>query len=174
MLCPVDQSVVQSREDGATQILSCELCHGFWFSREQLAAFVRTGNHIKKFPKKKVFSEKLQHSDSQRLCPSCEKTDLFAKLIDGVEIDVCPRCHGIWLDAGELELIITRYHRKQKLHAVSDSASEIFTQTVSDPNLLIELGGLIGDALGKSSEWASEAAPALLDFIGEAFSSIDF
>ncbi len=174
MLCPVDQSVFRSHEEGATQILSCELCLGFWFSREQLETFVRAGNATKNFPRKKNFSEKAQHSASQRCCPSCEKTDLLAKLIDGVEIDICPRCHGIWLDAGELELIITRYHRKQKLTAVSDKASEFFTQAATEPNLLIELGGLIGDALGKSSGWASEAAPALLDFIGEAFSSIDF
>lgn len=174
MLCPLDKSTLQTHEEGATQIVSCEICHGFWFSREQLTGFLSNGNHVKLLPKRKAFSAKVQHSASTRSCPACDKSDLSAKLIDGVEIDVCLRCHGIWLDAGELELIITRYHRKQKLNAAVDGGADIFAEVATNPNLLIELGDLIGDALGKSSEWASEAAPALLDFIGEALSSLDF
>ncbi len=28
---------------------------------------------------------------------------------EGVEIDYCPKCRGIWLDRGELDKIIDRY-----------------------------------------------------------------
>ena len=39
------------------------------------------------------------------LCP-IDKTEL--KIIDrqGVQIDVCPHCRGVWLDRGELDKII--------------------------------------------------------------------
>lgn len=32
--------------------------------------------------------------------------ELDERVYDGVRIDVCPTCHGIWLDAGELEQMI--------------------------------------------------------------------
>lgn len=36
------------------------------------------------------------------ICPHCTNTNLQAVVRDGIEIDVCPRCHGMWLDHGEL------------------------------------------------------------------------
>ena len=39
------------------------------------------------------------------LCPECNDEMLILEL-DGVEIDCCDECRGIWLDEGELELLI--------------------------------------------------------------------
>jgi uncharacterized protein len=41
------------------------------------------------------------------LCPICN-VDLLLAERQGVEIDYCPKCRGIWLDRGELEKIIER------------------------------------------------------------------
>ena len=41
-------------------------------------------------------------------CPRCESTILDERDRDGVTIDVCPKCRGIWLDRGELERLIAR------------------------------------------------------------------
>jgi Zn-finger nucleic acid-binding protein len=171
MLCPVDKSALETHQEVTAQALFCRTCHGIWFSREHLAAFLRSASGTKPLPRKKVFSQKSPLSASERLCPSCESIDLSPRVIDGVEIDVCPTCSGVWLDAGELELIVTRFRRKQKMNALSDNATDIFS---SDPTILADLTRLIIDAMGKSAEWAGEAAPALLDFIADAFSSIDF
>lgn len=40
-------------------------------------------------------------------CPKCDETLLMMDK-QGVEIDYCPSCRGIWLDRGELEKIIDR------------------------------------------------------------------
>ena len=40
-------------------------------------------------------------------CPVCS-TDLTVTDRQGIEIDFCPRCRGVWLDRGELEKIIER------------------------------------------------------------------
>lgn len=40
-------------------------------------------------------------------CPTCNETLLMSDK-NGVEIDYCPKCRGIWLDRGELEKIIER------------------------------------------------------------------
>lgn len=41
------------------------------------------------------------------LCPVC-RTDLMMTDKQGVEVDYCPRCRGVWLDRGELDKIVER------------------------------------------------------------------
>jgi len=41
------------------------------------------------------------------LCPVC-RVDLVMADRQGVEIDYCPKCRGIWLDRGEIDKIIER------------------------------------------------------------------
>jgi len=41
------------------------------------------------------------------LCPSC-RIDLVMSERQGIEIDYCPKCRGVWLDRGELDKIIER------------------------------------------------------------------
>lgn len=41
-------------------------------------------------------------------CPVCEGQDLAISSREGVEIDYCPQCRGVWLDRGELDKIIDR------------------------------------------------------------------
>jgi Zn-finger nucleic acid-binding protein len=40
-------------------------------------------------------------------CPHCEAV-LSITERKGVEIDYCPKCRGVWLDAGELDKILER------------------------------------------------------------------
>lgn len=41
------------------------------------------------------------------LCPHC-RVDLVMSERQGIEIDYCPKCRGVWLDRGELDKIIER------------------------------------------------------------------
>ncbi len=41
-------------------------------------------------------------------CPVCPTVDLLISDRQGVEIDYCPQCRGVWLDRGELDKIIDR------------------------------------------------------------------
>ena len=40
-------------------------------------------------------------------CPKCQ-VDLVISDRQGVEIDFCPQCRGVWLDRGELDKITER------------------------------------------------------------------
>ena len=40
-------------------------------------------------------------------CPNCEETLIMTER-QGVEIDYCPKCRGVWLDKGELDKIIEK------------------------------------------------------------------
>ena len=43
-------------------------------------------------------------------CPKCQ-TDLMMTERQGIEIDFCTQCRGVWLDRGELDKLIERASR---------------------------------------------------------------
>lgn len=46
-------------------------------------------------------------------CPVCPQTTLVMSERQGVEIDYCPQCRGVWLDRGELDKILERASAEQ-------------------------------------------------------------
>ncbi len=53
----------------------------------------------------------MNSSHTGLLCPSC-RVALVMSERQGVEIDYCPQCRGVWLDRGELDKIIERSARE--------------------------------------------------------------
>jgi len=41
-------------------------------------------------------------------CPTCHDATLVMTGRQGVEIDYCPACRGVWLDRGELDKLLDR------------------------------------------------------------------
>ena len=41
-------------------------------------------------------------------CPVCKDATLTMAGREGIEIDYCPECRGVWLDRGELDKLIER------------------------------------------------------------------
>ena len=41
-------------------------------------------------------------------CPTCPDATLAITDRQGIEIDYCPQCRGVWLDRGELDKLIER------------------------------------------------------------------
>ncbi|MGD9672247.1 MAG: zf-TFIIB domain-containing protein [Candidatus Nitrosocosmicus sp.] len=57
-------------------------------------------------------------------CPNCTNEMMLSNK-NGVEIDHCPKCRGVWLDRGELEKITSMQNRYdddhyQKYHSGRD------------------------------------------------------
>jgi uncharacterized protein len=52
-------------------------------------------------------------------CPVCS-IDLSMTDRQGVEIDYCPKCRGVWLDRGELDKLIERSDSPQRRPEQSD------------------------------------------------------
>ena len=46
-------------------------------------------------------------------CPVCKEENLVMADRQGIEIDYCPSCRGVWLDRGELDKIIERSQQSQ-------------------------------------------------------------
>ena len=41
-------------------------------------------------------------------CPACKDVTLTMSERQGIEIDYCPQCRGVWLDRGELDKLLER------------------------------------------------------------------
>lgn len=66
-------------------------------------------------------------------CPIC-RTGLVLSDRQGVEIDYCPTCRGVWLDRGELDRIIARnteMHRLQRARPGRAKAESQGTTTMA-------------------------------------------
>jgi Zn-finger nucleic acid-binding protein len=55
-------------------------------------------------------------------CPVCTTVELKMTERQGVEIDYCPECRGVWLDRGELDKIIERSSGQQVRQAPVESS----------------------------------------------------
>jgi Zn-finger nucleic acid-binding protein len=57
-------------------------------------------------------------------CPKCHKPIVVLEL-DNVEIDYCPACKGVWLDSGELELLLGNTHHPQMIPDTKNAEKKI-------------------------------------------------
>ena len=55
--------------------------------------------------KSKIASE--ESTSLELNCPKCDGT-LHETDFESIKIDICDKCHGVWLDAGELAQIANR------------------------------------------------------------------
>ena len=47
-------------------------------------------------------------SEEEMKCPTCPEETLVMADRQGIEIDYCPKCRGVWLDRGELDKLIEK------------------------------------------------------------------
>ncbi|MDP2029551.1 MAG: zf-TFIIB domain-containing protein [Thiobacillus sp.] len=55
-------------------------------------------------------------------CPSCKDVTLVMAERQGIEIDYCPECRGVWLDRGELDKFTEHAERQASGRPRSDSS----------------------------------------------------
>lgn len=75
-------------------------------SRNEDEYFLLQDAELIKAHRAKLDAERTAAARKQHLmkCPKCG-ADLKEQALKNVTVDVCPDCKGLWLDAGELELI---------------------------------------------------------------------
>ena len=66
-------------------------------------------------------------------CPNCDETLVMTER-QGVEIDYCPKCRGIWLDKGELDKIIEKSQGDLRSQNRNDETFNRFDDDDDDDN----------------------------------------
>jgi Zn-finger nucleic acid-binding protein len=133
ILCPrCDLSLNELTKTGVTVDL-CVNCRGMWLDRGELEKLlVRPGVPERKkgrtvqctetssgVPTRTVWPATRTHGEGTLRCPRCAKPLREARR-DGVRLDTCAGCHGVWLDCGELERIKARRWELQHDGAYDD------------------------------------------------------
>jgi Zn-finger nucleic acid-binding protein len=59
-------------------------------------------------------------------CPTCKDPSLVLSERQGIEIDYCPECRGIWLDRGELDKILEKSTRAENQQSISEPREQSY------------------------------------------------
>ncbi|MCW8126496.1 zf-TFIIB domain-containing protein [Microbulbifer halophilus] len=73
-------------------------------------------------------------------CPFCDDARLLKADRNGIAIDYCPQCRGIWLDRGELDKIVERSRQETPTNETTTTSREQTEETKKRKrNLITEL-----------------------------------
>lgn len=196
--CPACTHLLDEKFYGAVTAQVCTIgCGGIWLSPQDVQSMTKTPRIVDRMLAATGSVTPLKHN-GQRQCPSCH-TDLEAWNVKGagseVEIDICPRCQGLWLDQGEVAtlVIINRRGRTEQYRkplsvrqaggalTVGSVAGDVLDAAAVDPFLAADLIDVGIDAAAAAIDLAAtasdvayvatvavDALPAMMDAAGAA------
>lgn len=107
MNCPKCKSMLEPQQRAHVTVDVCAQCRGMWLEAGELEELLDSD-----WPESGSASLVPTPPGVDLLkgrCPSCEGTGKLVKVrppeCSRVLIDMCKVCHGVWLDAAELELL---------------------------------------------------------------------
>jgi Zn-finger nucleic acid-binding protein len=123
MICPRDKVPLVKREIDGYHYHFCDRCHGVWFSKSGLQKYISDQDRPQII---KTGQEPWETHDARTrpgLCPVDGKTPMILGIKYGVYVDICHEHKGIWLDNGELDMIIEGIYRSLNgnIPGISDS-----------------------------------------------------
>lgn len=96
LACPRDaRPMIKLRVDSTT-LDRCEGCGGTWFDAKELAR-VADDKEVEALASRIPINAVNSPFD----CPACGARCVEGR-VDEVAVDTCMKCHGVWLDRGEL------------------------------------------------------------------------
>ena len=123
MICPVCNESMLILEYQQVELDYCPNCEGSWLDTGELEILLETPTKIIDL------SDLPESTRSQLSCPRCRKKMRLALLPETeIELDVCPRDGGIWLDKGELREIAESQQSSDDLIQLRKLLNELFIE----------------------------------------------
>jgi Zn-finger nucleic acid-binding protein len=204
--CPVCKSSLRPLTVGKGVVIDfCPQCRGSWFDADELHRVYQDRNaasalllpplpNLKRDP---VLCKQCEtyHSRSEKYCPECKsplpflcptcKKPLQSSHRQGISLDCCHDCKGVWLDGGELTALFKYYSTNiQKRNAgvepavatAADVALDMFIWApelyiAATAQVLTHLPELASEGLelaGSMPEIATNAAEGMVHIAGSA------
>jgi Zn-finger nucleic acid-binding protein len=163
MQCPACGRVLTERTVADVAVDVCDGgCGGIWFDNQELRKLddreEAAGEALLDARRDPAVS--VDH-DAVWGCPRCGHAAMTRRFYSPrreVEVDECPRCGGVWLDAGELATIRAQYAgQAERSAAHRDAAHAIFRKQVDA--LKAEFQAEAAGAAPPGMEGAGPAAP---------------
>ena len=105
MKCPHCESNLRSSQHNRYFAYACDNCQGIWIPGNEIVKITNKEPAFS-FDKGKPYSDSIFSGSSDRTCPSCRNTPLFIRHLQGIELDICAGCGGIYFDHDEIEKLI--------------------------------------------------------------------
>jgi Zn-finger nucleic acid-binding protein len=124
LYCPVCKTSMIILEYSEVELDYCPSCAGCWLDQGELELILETSENIYDLSRFNLSPK------SKRRCPRCHKkmhVDLFPH--SDIEVDICPRDGGIWLDRGELLTIAGMESENPAAQKLKAYFKELFTQS---------------------------------------------
>lgn len=122
MICPVCKKPMLIVEYNQVEIDYCPSCQGIWLDQGELELLLdKTDGSID-------LTDFSGYNKGSRRCPRCQK-----KMMKGpfphtsVEVDICMRDGGIWLDRGEIQKIAESPGYSGSLEHIRSFFGELFS-----------------------------------------------
>ncbi len=113
MDCPRCKEKMGNTNSSGIATATCLYCKGTWIGSRSIDRLLTMDPDAPgKIDIRKSFEEKAEENNA-RECPDCDKQALRVVHINGVEIDLCPSCNGVFFDEGELKEVLPRTHKPQ-------------------------------------------------------------
>ena len=145
MTCPACGRELTTMTAGPIAVDVCvDGCAGIWLDHYELEKIDEqseaAGAALLEIPGDPSLSVDLER---QRSCPKCGPEMVMIRHFESVarkaSIDECPGCGGIWLDAGELNVIRTEYPSAEARHeAARKTFSEMFDSQLAAEHIKSE------------------------------------
>ena len=144
---------------GGIELQVCRHCSGVWLTREQIASRCVKHEALPTGSRRKLATEP-KHETTKRVCSQC-RVPLKPRIVEAVEIDLCPKCGGLWLDAGEFDAV-HRWYMAAGAGSTGDTrANKIRLRDVADG--AAHGADAIGGGLGEIVEFLCHCGGALLE-----------
>ena len=132
MKCPRCSLALAILGKGKREVLLCGGCKGLWIDAEVLFASLQ-----EEFPETAAAIPP-KGNPGETTCPRCAPAKMDVVFYERIEVDVCGKCMGVWLDGGELAAIQTK-HRAWKEAPTPEEGWD----ALAEP-----LGELLGEIFG--------------------------
>jgi len=166
--CPSCLEEMRVFRFGKLELDSCAVCGGFWFDRGELERLVPPAAVRQALTRAKpavscracggpVGEQGCERCDRPvASCPRCEVPLSQAKVHE-LQLDGCPRCSGVFLDAGELQLLGNDAAQLDALQVAVDAASSKNTEGLRCSQCGKELTESVAFSLGEDRYCGSGA-----------------
>ena len=125
MFCPRHHIALTPLTVEEQKVAACPECQGLWIPGRLINQVVGAGQ-------RKILSGMCKEHRTTLNCPH-DQWSLGEATIRGVTVDFCPNCHGLWLDAGELEhlqKVVPKRKRKRRKSKAEKEGAELLLDIV--------------------------------------------
>jgi len=180
MYCPRDDFGLTTKVLSGSDVHQCTSCHGLWISKGSILALAEA-THIPSLAQHVMNEKAPEHFELGALkCPA-DGTQMQFRSMGQVEVDICPSCHGVWLDRGELENLASQTSlQPARSHMVGNALDALIylpgtldaTAIDTAANTLGEVANTLGATAAETGAALVEAASNNMDGIGDILSAL--